>query len=129
MAKTQWRTKGRGPNRKRFPISGSRERDWSGRIDDGYRAKPEEYKGIPRSQFADPDTYRYPIDKEHIHAALTYWARKPDRDFYTKEKQEEITRRIVEAALKQGVEVSYNPEYMKSLPESVKVKLKGYPPS
>jgi len=88
--------------------------------------KPEEYKEIPRSEFADPFNAKYPVTQAHIHSALTYWAKPEDRRFYTGEAQEKITRKIVEAALKDGVEVTYNPEFMNSLPEATKKRLKGY---
>jgi hypothetical protein len=91
--------------------------------------KPAEYKDVPRSQFADSFNARYPVDKQHVHAALTYWAKPEDRRFYTQEGQDRITKKIVEQALKDGVEVTYNPEYMAGLSETVKTRLKGYPPS
>ena len=77
--------------RRNIPISYQTE---SGRIineEDVNRSIPADYFGLQRSDFADPDTYRYPVDKQHINAALTYWARPEDRRFYTKEGQDRIT--------------------------------------
>jgi len=91
--------------------------------------KPAEYSGIPRSHFADIAGAKYPIDKEHVRPALAYWSKEENRRFYTKENQEQITRRIVEAALKDDIEVTYNPEFMKSLPLVTKEKLKGFFPA
>jgi hypothetical protein len=93
------------------------------------RPKPAEYSDIHRSQFADVAGAKYPIDKEHVRPALAYWSKPENRGFYTKEKQEEITRRIVEAALRYDLEVTYNPEFMKYLPLTTKEKLKGFFPA
>jgi hypothetical protein len=108
-------------NRRNYPIFAR-----SDRLSTEPAPKPEEYKELPRSDFADPFNAKYPVTQGHIHAALAYWARPEDRRFYTKEAQDRITRKIVEAALKDGVEVTYNPEFMNSLPEATKKRLKGY---
>jgi DNA adenine methylase len=90
------------------------------------RSMPAEYGGIPGSQFADIAGARYPVDQRHIGPALAYWSKDGNRRFYTEEKQEEITRRIVDAALKHGIDVAYDPGFMKSLPLATKEKLKGF---
>jgi len=64
--------------------------------------KAAECSGIPGSQFADIAGARYPVDQRHIGPALAYWSKEENRRFYTEEKQEEITRRIVDTALKQA---------------------------
>jgi type III secretion system FlhB-like substrate exporter len=121
-----WRTRGKGADRQVFPVSGrSKEGDWAPGA--GQPTKPAEYKNVPASQFADRANLKYPIDKPHIHAALAYWSKPENRKFYTKEDRDEITARIVEAALKDGVEVTYNPDFMASLPASTKSRLEGDP--
>jgi hypothetical protein len=91
--------------------------------------KPKEYEDLPESQFADPVGYNYPIDKEHIRAAITYWARMENRKAYSDPKARAfITERIVRAALANGIEVSWqadDPDYRK-LPESLKRRMAGY---
>ncbi|MDA8170310.1 MAG: hypothetical protein M0Z48_00575 [Nitrospiraceae bacterium] len=71
----------------------------------GNRTKPSRYKDIPDDEFADPVNYRYPLDEEHIHAALAYWANPHNREQYSSEEVKKITARILAAAKKHGVEV------------------------
>ncbi len=71
----------------------------------GNRTKPGKYAHVPDDEFGDPVNYRYPLDEEHIHAALAYWAKPHNRDQYSKEEVEKITSRILAAAKKHGVEV------------------------
>ncbi len=72
---------------------------------DGHGTKPGKYKDIPDDEFGDPVNYKYPLDEEHIHAALAYWAKPHNRADYSKEEQEKITHRILAAAKKHGVDV------------------------
>lgn len=71
----------------------------------GNKTKPSKYKDIPDDEFGDPVNYRYPLDEEHIHDALSYWAKPKDREQYSKEEVGKITRRILAAAKKHGVQV------------------------
>jgi hypothetical protein len=91
--------------------------------------KPKEYANIAESDFADPVGFNYPIDKPHIRGAITYWQHMDHRKAYSDPKARAfITERIVRAALKFGVEISYDPkdpDYAK-LPESLKKQMKGY---
>jgi len=91
--------------------------------------KPKDYANIPESQFADPVGYNYPVDKEHIRGAITYWQHMDHRKAYSDPKARAfITERIVRAALKFGIEITYDPkdpDYQK-LPESLKKQMKGY---
>jgi len=91
--------------------------------------KPKEYANISESDFADPVGYNYPIDKAHIRGAITYWQHMDHRKAYSDPKARAfITERIVRAALKFGVEITYNPkdpDYRK-LPEILKKRMKGY---
>ncbi len=73
--------------------------------DGGHVTKPGQYEHIPDDEFADPVNYRYPIDAEHIHAALAYWAKPHDRAQYSSEEQEKITHRMLAAAKRHGVHV------------------------
>jgi hypothetical protein len=91
--------------------------------------KPKEYASIAESDFADPVGYNYPVDKAHIRGAITYWQHMDHRKAYSDPKARAfITERIVRAALKFGIEITYDPkdpDYAK-LPESLKKQMKGY---
>ena len=39
--------------------------------DQGHKSKPTAYKNVPDTQFADPVNHKYPIDEEHVIAALS----------------------------------------------------------
>jgi ATP-dependent Clp protease protease subunit len=96
----------------------------------GHLTKPAEYEDIPEDQFADPVNWRYPIDPEHVRAALTYFNMPKNRRAggYTHEEQVIILERIIRAALNAGIEVSWQPEdpVYRDLPEDLKRQLKGY---
>jgi hypothetical protein len=91
--------------------------------------KPKEYADVPEGDFADPVGYNYPVTKKYVHGAVTYWQHMDHRKAYTDPKARAyITEHIVRAALKFGIEVSYDPkdpDYAK-LPESLKKQMKGY---
>ncbi len=72
--------------------------------DGGNVTKPGKYADIPDDEFADPVNYRYPLDEDHIHAALAYWAMPKNRKQYSKEEQEKMTHRILAAAKRQKVD-------------------------
>jgi len=96
----------------------------------GHLTKPSEYENIPEDQFADPVNWRYPVDREHVRAALTYFNQADNRRAggYTHEEAVKIMTKIIQAALNAGVEVSYQPEdpVYRDLPQDLKAKLKGY---
>jgi hypothetical protein len=91
--------------------------------------KPKQYQNIAESDFADPVGYNYPVDKAHIRGAIIYWQHLDHRKQYSDPKAREyITEKIVRAALKFGIGISYDPkdpEYQK-LPENLKKQMKGY---
>ena len=91
--------------------------------------KPKQYANIPDSRFADIVGFNYPVDKEHIRGALSYWNQPKNRKAYRDPKARAfITQRIIKAALKFGITVTYDPkdpEYVK-LPDSLKKQLKNY---
>ncbi len=68
-------------------------------------SKPAEYAHIPDDQFADPKNYKYPIDQEHIHAAMSYWAMPKNREGYNPDEVKAITNRILAAAKKYGITI------------------------
>jgi len=91
--------------------------------------KPKEYANISEGDFADPVGYNYPIDEAHIRGAVTYWQHMDHRKAYSDPKARSfITERIVRAALKYGIEVTYDPKDpdYKNLPETLKKQMKGY---
>jgi len=96
----------------------------------GHLTKPSEYENIPEDQFADPVNWRYPVDREHVRAALTYFNQADNRRAggYTHEEAVKIMTKIIQATLNAGVEVSYQPEdpVYRDLPQDLKAKLKGY---
>jgi hypothetical protein len=94
----------------------------------GNLTKPEEFKDLSDDQFADPVNYRYPVDKDHVQPALTYFNQSDNRKDYGHEEQVKILAKIVAAALGNGIEVSWQPEdpVYKALPEDLKSKLKGF---
>lgn len=65
---------------------------------DGNVTKPKEYAHLNDSQFADPVNYAYPIDKEHILAALRYWGKPKNKAKYNAKSRAIITRRMTAAA-------------------------------
>jgi hypothetical protein len=96
--------------------------------DGGNVTKPEEFASIPDGDFADPVNYKYPVDAEHVQAALTYFNVPENRADYSGEEQTKILGRIVSAAVAAGIEVSYQADdaAYQALPEDVKAKLQGY---
>jgi len=94
----------------------------------GNLTKPSEYENIPEDQFADPVNWKYPIDADHVDAALKYFNQPDNRSDYSPEEQAKIMEKIVKAALANNIEVSYQPEdpTYKALPEELKAKCKGY---
>ena len=94
----------------------------------GNLTKPSEYEKIPEDQFADPVNWKYPIDAEHVDAALKYFNQPDNRGEYSPEEQAKIMEKIVRAALANNIEVAYqaeDPTY-KVFPEDLKAKLKDY---
>ena len=66
----------------------------------GHVTKPSEYKHLSDDKFADPVNYRYPIDKEHIHGAITYWAKPKNQEQYSSSEKKIISDRIEKAKKK-----------------------------
>jgi hypothetical protein len=66
-------------------------------------------KGYPtdRSQYAVPEFYMFPIDRKHIHAAISYF---PHHAWKPKENKARAARRILRAAKRFGVKVSPDSE-------------------
>lgn len=54
--------------------------------------------------YADPKHHAYPLDAEHIHAAISYFGQYAHR--YPKAQREQMAKRILRAALRHGIEVS-----------------------
>jgi len=96
--------------------------------EDGNLTKPSEYEKIPDDQFADLTNYRYPVDAEHVQGALTYLNQPDNRRDYSHEEAVKIMAKIVQSALKNGIEVSYQNEdpVYRDLPEDLKAKMEGY---
>ena len=78
--------------------------------------------------FAEPWHMRYPIDRTHIRAALSYFNKPSNRQQVPPKARLIILERIIRKALSYGIDVAYqegDPLYAR-LPESLKKRLKGY---
>jgi phage I-like protein len=72
----------------------------------GNVTKPGKYANVSDDDFADPVNYRYPIDAEHIHAALSYWGMPKNREEYSSAEAAKISDRMHSAAQRLGVHVA-----------------------
>jgi hypothetical protein len=72
--------------------------------------KPTEYAHIPESQFADPVGYNYPIDKEHVLAAIRYFLKPANRNVYDPKAQKIVYERILRAMRKYGHTHRFDPD-------------------
>jgi len=73
--------------------------------DDGNLTKPKDYENLDDEEFADPVNYKYPVDEAHIRAALSYWGMEKNRQGYNTNEIKTITKRILDAAKKYGIEI------------------------
>ncbi len=102
----------------------------------GYKAplnanltKPSRWENVPDDEFADPVGYKYPVHTpRNCRAALTYFNKPENRTFYTVDGQIKVMTRILQACLRHGIKVSFQPEdpLYWLLPSSLKRKLAGY---
>jgi hypothetical protein len=102
----------------------------------GYKAplnanltKPSRWENVPDDEFADPVGYKYPVHTpKNARAALTYFNKPENRRFYTVEGQIKVLTRIIQACLRHGIKVSFQPDdpLYWLLPTSLKRKLAGY---
>jgi hypothetical protein len=102
----------------------------------GYKAplnanltKPSRWENVPDDEFADPVGYKYPVHTpRNCRAALTYFNKPENRTFYTVEGQIKVMTRILQACLRHGIKVSFQPDdpLYWLLPTSLKRKLAGY---
>jgi hypothetical protein len=102
----------------------------------GYKAplnanltKPSRWENVPDDEFADPVGYKYPVHTpRNARAALTYFNKPENRRFYTVEGQIKVMTRIIQACLRHGIKVSFQPDdpLYWLLPTSLKRKLAGY---
>jgi len=90
--------------------------------------KPAEYAHIPESQFADPVGYNYPIDKEHVLAAIRYFLKPKNRNVYDPKAQKIIYERILRAMKKYGHKHRFDPDNPLDwlMPQSLKRWMVGY---
>lgn len=66
------------------------------------RALEEYGEGVP---YADETNKKYPLDKEHIHAAISYFGMPKNYEKYPAEDRKKIARKILKYAKKHGVEI------------------------
>ncbi len=57
-------------------------------------------------EYADEKNKKYPLDKEHIHSAISYFAKPKNSGEYDEKDRKAMARKILAAANKHGVEVS-----------------------
>jgi hypothetical protein len=66
---------------------------------------------VPEDEFADPVGYKYPVHTpRNARAALTYFNKPENRRFYTAEGQIKVLTRIIQACLRHGIKVSFQPD-------------------
>jgi hypothetical protein len=91
--------------------------------------KPARWENVPDDEFADPVGYKYPVHTpRNARAALTYFNKPENRTFYTVDGQIKVLTRILQACLRHGIKVSFQPEdpLYWLLPNTLKRKLAGY---
>ena len=90
--------------------------------DDGNESPP---KGYPedKSEYADPENYKYPLDTEaRVRSAISYWGKAKDRSGYSASEQRHIAGRIRAAAKKFGISMSKQDVAARSAaPEEVEI--------
>ena len=71
---------------------------------------PKKYReggATKRSDYADPDNWKYPIDTEaHVRAALSYFSKPANANKYPPAKRKTIWNRILAAARKYNIKIS-----------------------
>jgi hypothetical protein len=102
----------------------------------GYKAplnanltKPSRWENVPDDEFADPVGYKYPVHTpRNARAALIYFNKPENRTFYTVDGQIKVMTRILQACLRHGIKVSFQPDdpLYWLLPSTLKRKLAGY---
>ena len=69
----------------------------------GHESPPEGYPKS-RSQYADPQNYKYPIDtREHVRAAWSYINQENNQAGYSPEERAFVKKRILAAAKRFGI--------------------------
>jgi len=78
--------------------------------DTGHKTPPKKYRETgakSRSDYADPDNYKYPIHTEsNVRAALSYFSKPANANKYPPAKRKQIWNRILAAARKYKIEIS-----------------------
>jgi hypothetical protein len=69
----------------------------------GEKAAEEKYGDV---KFADEENKKYPIDKSHIHAAISYFGMPKNYEKYSDSDRKTIASRIAAAAKKFGIDLS-----------------------
>lgn len=79
-------------------------------IKDSHRAPPKEYKeggADEKTDYADKENYKYPIDNaKHVRAAISYFAKPKNHGIYSSSERKAVASRIASAAKREGVDVS-----------------------
>jgi len=94
---------------------------------DGNVTKPKQYAHLNDSQFADPVNYAYPIDKEHVLAALRYWGKPKNKAKYNAKSRGIITKRMNATAKRFGVKSVQDKEEKSEM--NIKELLEGLEPA
>lgn len=78
--------------------------------DTGHKTPPKKYRETgakSRSDYADPDNYKYPIHTEsNVRAALSYFSKPANANKYPPAKRKSIWNKILAAARKYKIEIS-----------------------
>lgn len=67
------------------------------------KAADKKYGDVP---YLDETNHKYPLDSEHIHAAISYWGMPKNRSKYSSDEQTTMTAKLHRFAKKLGVEMA-----------------------
>lgn len=75
--------------------------------DEASKKPPKEYReegATKRSDYADPENWKYPLHKEeNVRAALSYFSQPDNYQKYTPEQRKFVAKRIISAAKKYDI--------------------------
>lgn len=82
-------------------IQGELKKRADSKVTDSHKTAPKD-KPKDKSQYADPDNYKYPIDKDHIKAAVSYFNQdgQKDKGGYSDKQWDSIGKKIATTASK-----------------------------
>ena len=85
---------------------GLADRKATSAVEKSERKSPPAGYPMTRDQYADPENWKYPIDREHIRAAISYFSKPENASQYPRSRQRAIWGRIRSAAKRFGIELA-----------------------